>query len=281
MKSSSILFLIVLISLGISGKKLDYAKFKATQDYTVPLFEDAFDKKVALFIFPHADDEIVCAGTIATLKQMGWEVNLLTLNQGLYSAKAIRKKEWENAVAALELDHAEILDFPNNTWENVMRDSIVFWYDHQDSVATIFEKAIQQYKPSVLFTYDMELGAYGHPEHRISAEIAHKVFQKHKGDPNFPVQRIFQITLPEAMEQLMLSDSESYHNAIQRTGNKTLPEPTVAFDISRFWPMKRNAAAKYASQEGSMKKFYLLPAVKDTAVHYKTFDREYYHEVSR
>lgn len=130
-----------------------------------------------------------------------------------------------------------------------------------------------------MFTYDTALGAYGHPEHRISALAAAKVFQKHKEDTLFTVEKILQITLPEKQEQLMLNSADSYKNAIIRTGNKTLPEPTLAFDIYMYWEIKRKAASLYASQSGSMKKFYLLPELRDTANHYKTFDREYYFEI--
>lgn len=52
----------------------------------------------------------------------------------------------------------------------------------------------------------------------------------------------------------MLNSAESYKNAIKLTGNKTLPEPTVAFDISKYWNIKRNSASIYKSQEESMKK---------------------------
>jgi len=113
----------------------------------------------------------------------------------------------------------------------------------------------------------------------MSALAASHVFLKHRSDTLFTVERILQITLPEKQEQLMLNSAESYKNAIKLTGNKTLPDPTVAFDISKYWNVKRKAASLYASQEGSMKKFFLLPEIKDTTNHYKTFDREYYFEI--
>lgn len=61
------LFLLILFSCSDNGT--DYVKFKNSQDYTVPVFTDSFNNKTALFIFPHPDDEVVCAGTIAHLKK--------------------------------------------------------------------------------------------------------------------------------------------------------------------------------------------------------------------
>jgi len=273
--------LTLFILISCSDKGIDYLKYKETQDYEVPLFVDTYKSKIALFIFPHPDDEIVCAGTIAQLKKNGWTVNLLTLTQGQSDEKTIRKNEWTKALNELTLDNYEILDLPNNSWDNIISNNIIFWYDNLDSLEKIVYKSIQKFRPTILFTYDTALGAYGHPEHRISALAANNVFQKHKQDSSFSVESILQITLPEKQEQLMLNSAESYKNAIKLTGNKTLPDPTVAFDISKYWDIKRKAASLYTSQEGSMKKFFLLPEIKDTTNHYKTFDREYYFEIRK
>jgi LmbE family N-acetylglucosaminyl deacetylase len=271
--------LLFFVMISCSDKGIDYIKYKETQDYRIPLFEDTIKNKIALFIFPHPDDEIVCAGTIATLKKNGWRLNLLTLTQGQPDEKIIRKNEWTKAVNELAFDNYEISDLPNNSWDNVMRNNISFWYDNEDSLEIIVYNSIQKYRPTILFTYDTAIGGYGHPEHRISALAVNNVFQKHKLGPSFSVKSIFQITLPEKQELLMLNSVQSYKNAIKLTGNKTLPEPTVAFDISKHWGLKRKAASIYTSQIESMKKFFLLPEIKDSTNHYKTFDREYYFEI--
>lgn len=273
--------LTIFILFSFFDKGIDYVKYKESQDYNIPLFADSFKNKMALFIFPHPDDEIVCAGTIAQLKNNGWMVNLLTLTQGQPNEKTIRKNEWTKAVSELAIDNYEILDLPNNSWDNIMKNNIIFWYENTDSIENIIYRSIQKYKPSLLFTYDTALGGYGHPEHRISALAASNVFVKHKPDTLFSVERILQITLPEKQEQLMLSSAGSYKNAMKFTGNKSLPNPTVAFAISKYWNLKRNAASQYVSQSGSMKRFFLLPEIQDTTNHYNAFDREYYFEIKK
>lgn len=104
----STLILFVLISC--SDKGIDYKKFIESQDYNIPLFADSYKNKIALFIFPHPDDEIVCAGTITQLKKNGWTVNLLTLTQGQPEEKATRGNEWSKAMKELAIDNYEILD---------------------------------------------------------------------------------------------------------------------------------------------------------------------------
>lgn len=259
----------------------DYASFKECQDYNVPLWKNESLKRTALFIFPHADDEITCGGTINQLKKNGWEVNLITFTTGQVAEKAARKKEWNKSTAILGFDHKEIYDLTNNTWDDVLSNHIIFWYDHMDSIENMIYRAILLYQPSVVFTFDTALGGYGHPEHRISALAVYNVFNTHKADSLFPVRKIMQSTLPEKLETHMLAHAEVYSKAMKYTGNNTLPEPTIAFDVLNNWTVKRNAAAAYVSQENTLKKFYLFPDVEDTAKHYETFDREYFHLISR
>jgi LmbE family N-acetylglucosaminyl deacetylase len=272
---------VLLISVPRTINKIDFEKFKNAQDYTVPLFNNSEKNKTALFIFPHPDDEVVCGGTIDQMKKKGWTIDLLTLTKGQLEEKATRTREWENAVKELQIDHYEIMELLNNSWENVLKNDIEFWYDNQDSIENLVYRAIQKYKPSIVFTFDTVFGAYGHPEHRISAIAVNNVFQKHKADSTFSVEKILQVTFPEKLEQLVFGSSESYKNAMKYTGNITLPDPTIAFNISNNGTVKRKAAAAYVSQAVGLKRTYLLPELADTAIHYSTFDREYYFEIRK
>ena len=277
---SSLLFLTLF--LACQNSKTDYDAFKKAQDYSVPLWNkiSANARPVALLIFPHPDDEVVCGGTIAILNQNGWEVDLLTLTQGNAGEKEARKKEWQNAINALSIDHSTLLDLPNNTWMDIVNDKIIFWNENMDSIRHIIEAAIRQYQPSLLFTYDEMLGGYGHPEHRLTAVAVREVFEKNKQDSSFAPSAIFQSTLPEKLETTMLSSLDSYKKAVHIAG-KNLPDPSIAFDIIKTWPVKRQAAAAYPSQAKTLKKFYLLPDEADTVKHYVTFDREYYTVIKR
>jgi LmbE family N-acetylglucosaminyl deacetylase len=262
---------------------INYARYKSAQDYNVPLFDKSEKNKTALFIFPHADDEIACAGTILQLKESGWTIDLLTLTKGQLNEKNVRTNEWKNAVSILHIDNYEILDLPNNSWDNVQKNEIEFWLDHQDSIENIIYNTIQKYKPTYVFTFDTVFGGYGHPEHRISALAVYNVFQKHKRDSLLYVEGIFQLTLPKELAQLVFGNELYYYNSFKNemnsSGNKTLPDPTIAFDISNSWTTKRKAALAHVSQYPALKLF--LPKPADTTIHYKTFDREYYSEIKR
>jgi LmbE family N-acetylglucosaminyl deacetylase len=275
-------FILTLLQVSsCSQSPINYEAYKNAQDYNVTLWKnDGQLKHVALFIFPHPDDEIVCAGTIATLKQQGWKVNLITLTQGVPGEKEIRNKEWKNAMKKLSIDKGQIIDLPNNTWNDVMNDKLLFWNENKDSIRQIISEAIEEYSPSLLFTYDDILGGYGHPEHKMTAEITKDIFLQKSNDTSFTPQFIYQITLPEKLELLYNSKLESYNKFVSANGGKNLPEPTIAFDITQQWPIKKEAASQYPSQAKTLKKFFLWPT-SDTTGHYSSFDREYYYVIKR
>ena len=271
----------ILLFLVSCKKKTDFSVYKNSQDYTIPIWKDNQSNKSALFVFPHPDDEIVCGGTIDQLKKSGWKINLLTLTQGDKSEKATRLKEWNNASDILGFDNREIYDLINNSWDDVLKNKIEFWYDHQDSIENIVYRSILRYQPSTIFTFDTAFGGYGHPEHQISALAVYHIFEKCKSDSLFPVEKILQITLPEKYVQLKIASTEAFVNAKKYTRNSALPAPSVAFDITHNWSIKTNAGLAYVSQEATLRKFFLLPDLTDTLHHYTTFDREYYSEISR
>ncbi len=236
-----------------------------------------------LFIFPHPDDEIICAGTIAKMKQAGWSVNLLTLTQGLNAQdKSLRKAEWEAAGKVLGYDNMQIHDFLNNSWEAILGDSIRFWNTAQDTLKAVIEQHIRFIHPDIVITYDDIIGGYGHPEHQISARLVHDLFVENQSIPPFDDLQLFQFTLTPDLEHFILSSVETYKNAKDLTNTSTLlPPATTYVNIEGTWPSKTLAGNCYVSQNNILKKFYLLPSNADTASHYRTFNIEYFHEVKR
>jgi N-acetylglucosamine malate deacetylase 2 len=276
---NKMLIIIAIALLAACSSKVDYASWKETQDYNVPLWSDSFENKTALVVFPHPDDEVVVAGTIDFLKRSGWRVNLLMLTKGNSAEKEVRMEELQRASAIMGFENVEITDLPNNSWDAVLSNEIVFWYDNIDSIENIIYRSIMQHRPSLIITYDTVFGAYGHPEHRISALSAYNVAMKHKGDSLFPVECLLQSTLTEKMEQKMIVGSEAYENAKVITGYTTLPEPTVSFDITESWPVKAEAAAEYISQSAVLTKFFILPGTDNRSEHFDAFNREYFYEI--
>ncbi len=272
----SLMMVVMVLLQACSTEKTDYELIATFQDHSVPEAAiAATDTTRVLVVVPHADDETIAGGLIALLRDQGASIHLLTL----CGHDALRTRELDCAAATLGIDRVEIAGFVNNTWEAVMHDSITFWYDHQDRIREAIAEKISSFNPHFLITYDAEIGAYGHPEHRISAAVTEGIFMENKDQPAMAAHKIFQITLSEALEQFLVAHTPGYELARRRTGSQGLPQPDVSVDITGYWPVKNAAAQCHQSQQKTLKRFFIVYDEKNRDAHVKAFGREYYRVV--
>lgn len=278
MKTSIALSLLGVMLLFGCQRQVDYPLFTSLQDPSVPEIDLAeFANQRVLMVFPHADDEIIAAGLTQGLIQQGCEIHLLTLGRGAQAEEvAIRKAELECSVSKQGIHQLYNPGFPTNTWDAVMADEIQFWYEERDSIKATIQAKISAFQPQVMITYDSEIGGYGHPEHRIPAEIAEELLAEYQADSTFSVETIFQITLPDPLEKELVGGKPGYANALERTGSKGLPTPDVAVDIRAHWPVKDAAAHCHVSQTDVLEKFYMRVEKGEMEKHKAAFPREYY-----
>lgn len=270
------LSLLILLLLSSCGSRIDYEAVKSYQDPSVPALELAADMDTrVLLVFPHADDEMICAGLLTQLKAQGANIHLLTLGSDIDDPER-REAEQACAAEAFGIDHFDLLGLPNNPWDQVLSDSIVYWYDHQEEIKRHIQRKIDAYRPHILITYDTEIGGYGHPEHRISAELVEEIFLEQVQDSNSSAHSLYQMTLTEGLEGFLVKGKQSYELALERTGSKGLPEPEVALDIRPYWETKNRAGHCYASQAKTLKKFNLIVDEEDLEAHREAFSHEYY-----
>src|SRR6476661_370424 len=280
LKSTALFSALLLTVAGCSHEReTDYAHLKSLQDYRVPLDSQPFAAGVpkrAMFIFPHADDEVAHAGTIAYLKSLGAEVKLYTLTQDNDPAKKpVRAAELRCAVKALSIDAFKQGDFYNNSWDDVLKDSVSFWPDHLPAIEAAISREIDSFRPSSIYLYDTLIGGYGHPEHLLTSKATFRALRKLPAPAAGGVRRVYRSTLPERLDTTLLGELPTYWMYRDKNHGQGKPAPTLAYDITRFWPAKAAAARCHASQEHVMRKFYLKPEGNDS-LHFHTFDREYY-----
>jgi LmbE family N-acetylglucosaminyl deacetylase len=267
----------IILGLGlVTGCQKTPTDFKAIasmQDTSITALtieKGAYRK--ALLIFPHADDEIVVNGLSMYLKSKGVELHLLTLCQH----DSLRMEEWECSHQKQGMEGAETAGLLNNSWERIISDELIFWYDHEDSIYSIIKSQVTALSPEILITYDTEIGAYGHPEHRIAAEVAEQVATDMIRAGDTSLKLIFQSTLTKPLETFLCRPSPGYELAKKRTGSTGLPAPNVALDIRPFWPGKREAASCYQSQLNTLSKFYVFYEAEEAKEHNDAFSHEYY-----
>src|SRR5215510_7509678 len=123
MKKIALLLAIAAFLIGIGF----YAIRRQLQDDAIPIANDFHGENV-MFIFPHPDDEITCAGTLRILEDQRVTTTLITLTKGEAGDSngmvretdpskrksllgSIRKEELLAAGKLLGIDHQEVLDF--------------------------------------------------------------------------------------------------------------------------------------------------------------------------
>lgn len=268
-----IIMLFMATLLGCSNQKTDYQQIESYQDHSVPPLEiELADTSRVLLIFPHADDEIVVGGLTMFLKEQGASIHLLIL----CDHKEIRHQEMNCSAARLGIEKADVAGLVNNTWDDIMEDSITFWYDQQDSIKSIIRNKINDFNPDVLVTYDTEIGGYGHPEHRISAQLTEDLFFENKDNPGFRPTYLLQLTLPDMLESFLVAKSPGYAWAKKLTGSDGLPDPDFALDIRPYWDAKNEAGLCYQSQIRILRKFSLVYDDENKESHINAFSKEYY-----
>lgn len=272
------LLLIGIYLAGCNHKQIDYEKIESYQDNKIKELEVTADESTrVLLIFPHADDEIICAGLISHLKAQGASIHMLTLGHHQKSEiNETRLKELQCSATKLGVEKLEVAGLVINKWDDIMQDRIAYWYDNKDSIKSIIWNKIDNYKPHILITYDTEIGGYGHPEHRISAQLTKDIFNEHRFDSTFTPEKIYQFTLPDKLEEFMLSNIPSYHYSMKLTGSSGLPKPDVALNIMKYWGIKNGVALCHESQFKTLRKFYMVANENDLEAHSKAFSREYY-----
>jgi N-acetylglucosamine malate deacetylase 2 len=276
-----ILFLAALIigsAVNKGSSQVNYREIASLQDHSVPLLELQADNNTrVLLIFPHSDDETLVAGLISHLKEKAATIHYLMLNQGpLTHENERRLAELECSCAILGIDEVEVAGFYNNTWEDVLSDNILFWYDRQDTIRDVIRNKIDSFNPDILITFDSEIGLYGHPEHRVTAHVTERIFDENMKNPSFSPQLLLQFTLPYKLEKFMITGNPAYGLAKDLTGNEGLPPPDYALDIRKYWELKNDAARCHESQVGGLRPFYVFYEEKYKQEHIEAFSKEYY-----
>lgn len=277
MKKITILLALVQL-LACGNNRVDYNQISSFQDNTIPELQiDVLNEIKVLVIMPHADDETIAGGLISLLEDKGAKIHLLTL----CAHNQERAQELNCSASILGIDKIETAGFINNSWNDIMQDKITFWYDQKDSIKTVIKNKIDLFGPDIIITYDSEIGGYGHPEHRISAELTQAIFIENIENPEFKPNRIFQITLSKDLESFLVSKSPGYELSQKLTGSTGLPKPDVAVDIRKYWKIKNEAAKCHQSQKDILKKFYIIYDDKDEQDHINAFSKEYYKIITK
>jgi LmbE family N-acetylglucosaminyl deacetylase len=274
---------IICITLGILCGLLVIAFLAArayVNDGAVPVVENLLpagaEQGHVMAIFPHPDDELAVAGTLRKHHHLGIDTSLIVLSHGekgptggLVPAEQLgeaRAAEVRASARILGIDHVEIFSYPDSALPEVEPARIK---------ATIREM-IHRYRPTVIVTYDDRVGLYGHHDHALTGKLTREVFAEGRDDPQFPVRRLYMITLSSGMLAAALRLSPTFRDRYPRDPDRQLPAPDVAVRITDHGAAKNAAMAAHATQREILRSVQPFHHVLPHWLYYRWLDREYF-----
>ena len=272
-----IVFAVIPLVLILVGRSQLHDKDIPQKEF---LIESGDSKKILAF-FPHPDDEVTVSGTLMKMIDAGHEVVLVCLTKGeaadtkrKYKREElaeIRTKEMRNAASMIGASHLELMNYPDGGMEAL----------GIDSIKKIASKAIAEFEPNVLISYDSKVGLYGHPDHLLSGLALEELFLEKKSSPGFSPTQLFQVTLSPKQIQLALKLSSGFQKNYPKDLDKGLPRPDFSIETQPYFDRVLKVIYGHASQAETLKDLLPYHTKIPSLIYSRIFDREYFHEVKK
>ena len=268
--------------------KEDITQYAPTETYPEDEILDKLNNKKAMIVIAHDDDMCGMSGTISMLNEKNWEINVLSFTISEERNKA-HQKACENI-----LDSVQFFSITNKEYRNDLESNQKL---HQAIAKIKFKKIfnykivedqlieiVNKFQPSVIFTLDNLVGAYGHPEHVFISQMVLDLSKSNAISPSYIYQNVFtkhmekNIMARQAkrMKEWGFPDDE-WENAKKTYQVDGQPEPTTQINIQNQAQQKMNYLKSYNKREREIMGFY-IPAFEDYKAeeYFKIFDREFF-----
>jgi len=275
-----ILFITVLIMIILSFGMVFIGRY-LLHDSGIPLntqlIEDTCPRKIMTF-FAHPDDEIAVGGTLLALKKAGHKLVMVCLTKGeagptgglveqdkLGEARAF---ELEKVARILGAEKLELFDFQDSGLSGI----------EMDTIKGLALEMIQKHQPDYIISYDSRVGLYGHPDHRKVSQAMEELFLEQKGNTDFPVKKLFQVTLSPKQIKIALQLAPGFQRNYPKEG-PGLPVPDFAVKTTPYFSNLEKMMDAHATQQEVFRD--LLPYREEIPglIYSRIFDREYFWEV--
>ena len=173
-------------------------KFAATEIYPEDTYLDTVANKRALIIVAHDDDDCVMSGTIAKLTANGWTIKQLsfevhnTPGENRNAAHIICEGSEKILEDGLYRPGVDTVKYP---YMPIPYEEIEKQFLHEKVAAALIAR-VNEFNPSVLFTFDNIKGGYGHPDHIFISQLVLDLFNEGK----INAQLIYQVVITRHME---------------------------------------------------------------------------------
>ena len=289
-KYRNILPIVLIITLIFSCKiREDVTPYAPIETYPDDIILQSIKNKKALIVTAHDDDMCGMSGTMSKLNRAGWEIKHIVLSG--FDAK--REQAHINA-GKYVLDSILFMNLLGKCRNDL--DTVEFAYRAipKNRFNTIYNYAIVEpelirlindFGPSVLFSMDNEIGAYGHPDHVFISQLTLDLALSGKISPEY----IYQQVLTDHFEQTVIGErlsakmkkwgfaGDGWEHAKKTYNVSGMPEPNVQINILSEAENKMKYLMSYEERERKVMGFYIPAFFEYEAEEYfKIFDREFF-----
>jgi LmbE family N-acetylglucosaminyl deacetylase len=286
------LLVIILLCFACSKGREDITQFAPTAQevYPTDTVLQSVEIKKAMIIIAHDDDMSAMSGTISKLNKKGWEVEVVSFR---------KEKERDKAqIAACKsiLDTVKFFDLKYSQWRldlNERKQEELYLPIEKEKFAVTFNykivedeliKRVNNFNPSVVFTLDNEVGAYGHPEHVFISQLVLDLAQSKQISTSYIYQSVYTphmtSSIMERLSKKMIEwgfKGDSWEIAKKTYKVEGMPKPTTQIYITSDAQEKMDYLNSYNERERKTIGFY-IPAFEEYSAeeYFKIFDREFF-----
>ncbi len=285
------LFFVVLFSIGLLACRTSMESLKqysAIETYPEVDFFTSLNNKKALVVVAHDDDMCNITGTLSKLNKEGWEIGVISMPQSKERNEAHQKACFgiTDTVMFFPLAHSQLrnhLDTTKTLYAPFPKELFAAVFNEQPLKSNLIQ-TISTFKPSIIFTLDSDIGAYGNPEHVFISSMVLELAKNKEIQTNY----IFQAVYTKHMtEQIMSRHAQElkkwgyagndWENAKKIFQVDGMPEPTVQVTIENEAVNKMKYLMSYNERERTVIGFFIPDFEKHKASDYfHLFNREFF-----
>ena len=265
-------------------------KFAAIEIYPEDTYLDTLANKRALIIVAHDDDDCIMSGTIAKLTANGWAIKQLsfevhyTPGENRNAAHIIcegSEKILEDGRYRLGADTVKYPYMP------IPYEEIEKQYLHEKVAAALIAR-VNEFNPSVLFTFDNIKGGYGHPDHIFISQLVLDLFKEDKINAQLIYQGVITRHMETEIDRWQKPKMEKWGYpqpgpaADKLYGIDGIPEPDVQINITDQAETKMTYLRTYPENvRKNFRKYIPYYEEFDAKLYFSIFDREFFRIIEK
>jgi len=186
---------IFMLSILIGCAREDVRQYAPTESFPADTLLTSVENKRAMIVNAHDDDMCAIAGTISKLNTSGWDIAVVSFSKNPERDEAQRRacKTILDTVIFADLTPKQIRndnEEDRNSYFSLPLDSfdIIF---NKPIIEQEFIKHINDFKPTIVFTLDNEMGGYGHPEHVLISQMVIDLANEKRISPSYIYQSVY------------------------------------------------------------------------------------------